>query len=242
MSKFTVRALLFGVGVFAISFLGVAFAYILIGHDWTYQSFPMGENYVVFENTDDTVDELAAILAAAAKWNEEPADFYFYYGGPGTHAAPAFDGINQIRWGITAGSLATTTFWYNATTGDILEVDCVLNDNLTWSVGTPTPAGQYDVESIMLHQFGHYLSIGHSTPPAIMQPTVPSGTQRRLLTVDDQYGIESIYGTAACAAIGPSAKIITLRPSQAVVNLLLLFSPILLVITVRTLSKRERRK
>ena len=47
----------------------------------------------------------------------------------------------------------------------------------------------------MLHEFGHYLSLGHSSPPAVMQPTVPSGAQRRVLTADDINGIKAIYGS-----------------------------------------------
>jgi len=120
-------------------------------------------------------------------------------------------------------------------------VDCVLNDNFTWSTTATTRAGQYDVESVMLHQFGHYLSLDHSTPPAIMQPTIPSGTQRRSLNVDDQYGIRAIYGTTTgCSTLGLSANVISPRPSQAIINGGLLFSPLLLVLVVKAFSNRKR--
>jgi hypothetical protein len=49
----------------------------------------------------------------------------------------------------------------------------------------------------MLHEFGHYLSLGHSVAPAVMQPTVLIGTPRRTLTTDDINGIIEIYGAAA---------------------------------------------
>ena len=152
------------------------------------------------------------------------------------------DGVNQIRWGDTGGSLATTTWWFNTGSSDILEVDCEFNDvDFTWSTGATTPAGQYDVETVMLHEFGHYLSLDHSTPPAIMQPTVPSGNQRRSLNVDDQNGIRAIYGTTTgCSTLGLSANVISPRPSQAIVNGVLLFSPLLLVLLVRVLLPRKR--
>lgn len=243
-----IRVLLLVCIGFALVIVGVVFAFVRsvdpntgVFLDWTYQTSPMGENYVVFENTSDATGELAAIQAAALTWNADGAVFNFTYGGPGTNAAPINDGVNQIRWGTTGGSLATTTWWYNPTTGDISEADCVFDDSFTWSTAAITPAGAFDVETVMLHEFGHYLSLGHSTPPAIMQPSVPSGTQRRSLNVDDQNGIRAIYGaTTGCSTLGLSANVISPRPSQAIVNGVLLFSPLLLVLLVRVLLPRKR--
>ncbi|MFQ5823253.1 MAG: matrixin family metalloprotease [bacterium] len=242
-SKLTIRTLLIVCCGVALLIVGVVFAYVRNGQDWTYQANPMGENYVVFENTNDTTGELTAIQAAAATWNADAAKFNFTYGGPGTNTAPVFDGVNQIRWGTTSGSLATTTWWYNTSTGDITETDCVFNDpSYTWSTATPTPAGQYDIQSVMLHEFGHFLSLGHSTPPAIMQPTIPSGTQRRTLNADDQNGIRAIYGKVGggCSTLGLSTEVVSPGPSQTMVNVCLLFSTLLLIPVVRVFSHRKK--
>jgi hypothetical protein len=193
---------------------GFVFAYVINktpnGNviDWTYKPNPMGENYMVMENCLDCTGVATAIQKAAATWNSAGAKFKFTFGGTTTGvAAPNFDGINCIRWSSTGfgdpSTLATTTTWFYKTTGDILECDCVFNENYTWSTAALTPPGQFDVETVMLHEFGHFLSLDHSTPPAVMQPSVPSGTQRRTLTMDDINGIKAIYGARGFPA-GPA--------------------------------------
>ena len=115
------------------------------------------------------------------------------------------DDVNQITWDddmdseVRLPALALTRWWYQGSPGNILEVDCAFNahpdDNVSWSTATPTPGGSYDIQSVMLHEFGHYLSLGHSTSPAVMQPTIPSHVQRRSLMADDIDGIIAIYGS-----------------------------------------------
>jgi len=173
--------------------------------DWTYKANPMGENYLVNENCADCSGEAAAIQKAATTWSKSGAKFTFSYGGTTTtYSGSIKDGINCISWSSTyflpeESTLAETTYWFNPTNGDITEVDCVFNDNKTWSTAAMTPAGQFDVETVMLHEFGHYLSLGHSVPPSVMQPSIPNGTQRRTLTADDIAGIIAIYGSQSRA-------------------------------------------
>jgi hypothetical protein len=171
--------------------------------DWTYQANPMGENYLVNENCPSATGVATAISKAANTWSTAGAKFAFTYGGTtGITNSPdhSTDGINSINWSsnfsIGDATLAVTTYWYDVPSGNISEVDCVFNSNYTWSTDAVTPAGRYDVETVMLHEFGHYLSLGHSIAPAIMQPTIPSGAQRRSLASDDINGIIAIYGPA----------------------------------------------
>lgn len=188
---------------------GVGFAYVIHTYDgnpidWTYQANPMGENYLVNENCADCDGEADAIRNAANTWSNAGAKFTFSYGGATNIANTPdsdFDGVNSINWSsnFPSGSttLAQTTYWYSIPSGNITECDCVLNANQPWSTAAVTPSGQFDVESVMLHEFGHYLSLDHSTAPAVMQPAIPSGTQRRVLSSDDIDGIIAIYGASA---------------------------------------------
>ena len=56
----------------------------------------------------------------------------------------------------------------------------------------------FDFFSVVLHEFGHALGLGHSTNPnAVMFPSIGAGTSNRTLHADDIAGITVLYGTAA---------------------------------------------
>jgi hypothetical protein len=215
------KRLLLKISLFFIPFIfaillfivGVVFAYVIHTTDtgdiidWTYQVNPMGENYLVTENCLDCSGEATAIQNAAATWNKAGAKFAFSYGGTTTinNDPSVQDGINCISWSSTyfpegTTTLAETTYWYNTISGNISECDCVFNGRYTWSTAATTPSGQFDVESVMLHEFGHYLSLGHSTvPDAVLWEFIESGTQKRNLNADDIAGIIAIYGVIVVA-------------------------------------------
>jgi hypothetical protein len=186
--------------------VGLVFAYVIhkttAGEpvDWTYQANPMGENYLVNENCADAgCNEAAAVQNAAATWSNAGAKFAFSYGGTTTNTAPNQDGVNCISWSSAFDegdtTLAETTYWYYLPSGNIYECDCVFNDKHTWSTAATTPGGQFDLQSVMLHEFGHFLSLDHSAvSAAVMWPTIAAGVQKRTLNADDIAGIIAIYG------------------------------------------------
>ncbi|KMS97362.1 hypothetical protein BVRB_6g156030 [Beta vulgaris subsp. vulgaris] len=57
--------------------------------------------------------------------------------------------------------------------------------------------GQYemDLNSVVLHEIGHLLGLGH-TPDhtAVMYPTIGQGVRKRQLQADDVQGIQALYG------------------------------------------------
>ncbi|KAJ7974495.1 metalloendoproteinase 2-MMP-like [Quillaja saponaria] len=56
--------------------------------------------------------------------------------------------------------------------------------------------GQFDLESLALHEIGHLLGLGHSQDPnAIMVSGIESGAIRRNLGQDDINGIRALYST-----------------------------------------------
>jgi|GEM_PF-1861042 hypothetical protein len=62
----------------------------------------------------------------------------------------------------------------------------------TWCIGAVS--GQYDVETIALHEVGHILGLAHSSVSgAVMFPTVSANSTNRVLAPDDIEGVRRLY-------------------------------------------------
>ena len=111
-------------------------------------------------------------------------------------------------------TLGSTTWEFNETTGEVLESDIFLNSAFSWSVAASGEAGRFDVESVLVHEVGHFLGLGHSAlgetelvsggrrvlgKGAVMFPIAfgPGSIADRTLDADDIAGITDIYGTSA---------------------------------------------
>jgi len=69
-----------------------------------------------------------------------------------------------------------------------------MNNQKSW---TTSPGGTYppfDVQTVATHEFGHWLSLGHSSTFNAVMYYAYTGTKRALHS-DDRNGIECIYGT-----------------------------------------------
>jgi hypothetical protein len=72
-------------------------------------------------------------------------------------------------------------------------------DEWTWDDGPSTIGVRWDIQSVMAHEYGHALGLGHSTvSSATMAPSGSAGqTVLRSIESDDIAGIQCIYGVAA---------------------------------------------
>lgn len=101
----------------------------------------------------------------------------------------------------SANTLALTTVTYNIDTGAIYDADMEINGTVPLTVGTPV---QYDLQSIMTHEAGHFIGFAHSSDPdATMYAKYATGsTSLRTLHTDDVNAVCSVYApnrqTPAC--------------------------------------------
>ena len=140
-----------------------------------------------------------AIRRAAATWtNVTGSPFVFSYAGTTVNSAHGSDdGVNLVNFGkLQLGTLAENAYWYNPTTGRMLDSDLMFNTRYRWA--TTVAAGYYDVQNIATHELGHSLSLedlyGPNDTAKTMYGWAASGeTKKRTLTADDINGITYLY-------------------------------------------------
>ena len=103
------------------------------------------------------------------------------------HLGPQFfDGFNDVAWLQLSGLNTLGVTWFSDVTD---EADMALNTNFPWSTNG---VDDFDVETVMLHENGHVLGLGHSeVEAAVMFATYSK--PRVTLDPDDIAGIESLY-------------------------------------------------
>lgn len=111
-------------------------------------------------------------------------------------------------------TLGATSFLIDTLSGEIVEAEIFLNSAFSWSVAPNGQTDRFDVESILLHEIGHLLGLGHSAlgetelrnggrrviaAEAVMFPVAFSvgSTVGRTLRADDIAGLSDIYPNTA---------------------------------------------
>ncbi|MFB3853119.1 MAG: matrixin family metalloprotease [Vicinamibacterales bacterium] len=163
-----------------------------------------------------SADQLRAAVARAFQaWTSAPGtdlrvDFV------GFTAAPPLDEDGLSTLGFLDRPeldrvLGATEYLIDTVTGEILESDIFFNTSFSWSVADSGEAGRFDLESIAVHEIGHFLGLGHSAigeteliasggrrviaSQSVMFPIAfsPGSITDRTLKADDIAGIGDIY-------------------------------------------------
>ena len=171
---------------FLIIIVGTSISYLLLGFQW-----PVGSDvgFYINANTSQVPDEDSAVKNATGSWSQiNPSGLRLSYLGSSSVTDYGYNGLNTICWKNEGGSgaLATAWLWYSGNT--MLETDMVFNDYYSWS----TSGSDYDVETVALHELGHWVGLDHSFT-GIMRPAY-SGIQR---SIDDDArdGFTAMYGS-----------------------------------------------
>lgn len=184
---------------------------------------------------DDSLTQLgpagqarAAVGDALTAWGSvagSPFDFNLedgFRGGLGT--GQRLDGISDVcmvdhDWQFDQSFLAITLVTYDAVTGEIWDADVLLNaDKHRFGFGE-SAAGQYDAASVVTHEVGHLVGLGHSEvgEATMYAYSHPRETDKRSLAPDDEQGLAALYmgqamdGAASCSigggpAYGPTSS------------------------------------
>lgn len=166
-----------------------------------------------------------AIIAAANTWNQVTGiDFEFQYDGETTTTSvgaktPGLNGINEVVFmhqGIT-NTAGLGIYFFRKSDNTIIEADMWLNDDFPWDATGSPDANELDLQSGVLHEFGHFLNLGHaSDATAIMFAYLDKGILKRSLSPEDIAGIRFIYPCASinCVAItAPTATATNAAPT-----------------------------
>ncbi|MDI7278015.1 MAG: hypothetical protein QME94_18705 [Anaerolineae bacterium] len=150
-----------------------------------------------------------AIAASFATWEAE-SGVQLRYAGPTSATGSKYDGQNVVVWARTRkGAIAITYTWYYASTGQVAEVDTVMNSSHPWLVDQPSVPGAsvddscgnydyYDVQNILTHEIGHWMGLDdlYSDPEEDLTMYgygAKGELKKRTLGPGDELGIEALY-------------------------------------------------
>jgi len=166
-----------------------------------------------------TADDFqAAVARAFGSWHGVTTASISYQLGGATNAVPGRDdGLSTLGFVSRPDLdrvLASTSFLVDTATGALVESDIFFNAAFPWSVASGGEANRFDLESIALHEIGHFSGLGHSAlgetelragggrtvlaAEAVMFPIAfaPGSTAGRRLKADDVAGISDLYPAA----------------------------------------------
>lgn len=178
-------------------------------------------------------DFRAAVSRATATWQAVPGTTLRFEDLGFTTAAPVgLDGRNTLGFLDRPDLdrvLGATSLLLDSSTGTLVEADIFFNTRFQWSVAPQGEPGRVDLESVVLHELGHFVGLGHSAigetertatggrrvlgSGAVMFPIAmaPGSTADRVLQDDDEAAVQDLY---AADASRPASGSITGRVTK----------------------------
>ena len=150
-----------------------------------------------YNSLGEKANGLSILQATFPTWNDAPSDFVFELGTPPTtNRCPSlvkecpgdqtFDGFNDIGWVEIKNPHTLAVTWFG-TTIDEADIAWRTNNKINWG-------GNFDVRTVLLHELGHVLGLGHSDVTDAVMFASYQGV-RHSLHLDDECGIQELYRT-----------------------------------------------
>ena len=102
-------------------------------------------------------------------WDTATNGVTFTKGSNTSTSRARFDGQNIIAWGrLSSSTLGATYIWYSTSTGQVREVDTIMNSRKSWSWTNPASVDEdqtcsspnaYDAQNILVHELGHWVGL-----------------------------------------------------------------------------------
>ena len=129
-----------------------------------------------------------------------------------THKSDVSDGQGAATTDTSDTVLGVTILTFRPSTGEILDADIEINLTLPIKV-TPKDKSEYDMQSVITHEGGHFIGIAHSSDtPAVMSKFYGKDASfsdlalgKRALTLDDRAVVCSIYRPDGMRSIAQEA-------------------------------------
>lgn len=199
MSRKTILALGFAT-LFLVASADPVMAYVLLSPRRRWSTTPVSVRVYTTGNTtiNDSDRGVTAVVNSIRAWGMISSSSTSSQAVRGS--APATIMLNT-NGGICTGSClaATLTGYYTSQTGDdrIYDADVYTNTSYSFTSSRETDgcSSEFDIDSIMVHEVGHVIGIGHSTVSgATMYPSVSScNYANRTLATDDINAKNDLY-------------------------------------------------
>ncbi len=175
---------------------------------WPASALPVPFVLALPRSRDVGIDAAAELDVALRTWPRAPCTSWRARFDGERAAVAADDGVNVVlfhddAWPaeLVAGAVAQTVIYTDAG-GRYRDADIHINGkDFRFSVDSARPPGTLDLRSILVHELGHALGLGHSNSARATMFATGSGLRWRSLEKDDLDGVCALYpggGTSGC--------------------------------------------